>query len=317
MDLACSLGQSSVVRSGEGTSCKIFEQFESRNLLRNKYFSCKVRGNSRTSLRTCTSKKVKRNVCFSGCENVGLVAREKYDGHLWSLNARTSLFCSFRNSCKGQRAIWSRCQSNDSLAYVNGNGPNAEFLESNDESGVGPNHGSESSGSSEEGVGQGEETEEPTLDELRELLQKAMTELEVARLNSTMFEEKAQRVSEAAIALQDEAANAWTNVNSALDSVQQIVNEESVAKEAVQKATMALSLAEARLQVAIESLEGAKAGTTSSESSELSDSESDVKEDDKALVVAQEEIKECQLNLSSCEAELRQLQSKRRSYRKK
>ncbi|KAI8028118.1 hypothetical protein LOK49_LG02G00366 [Camellia lanceoleosa] len=73
-----------------------------------------------------------------------------------------------------------------------------------------------------------------------------------------MFEEKAQRISEAAIALKDEAGNAWDNVNSTRNTIQEIVNEETVAQEAVQKATMALSLAEARLQVAVDSLEAAK-----------------------------------------------------------
>ncbi|PQP98876.1 hypothetical protein Pyn_05110 [Prunus yedoensis var. nudiflora] len=209
------------------------------------------------------------------------------------------LACSFRqpnvlcgSQGAGSRAVWwSRCQSNDSLAYVNGNGRNVEYVEGHDESsGVGSVHGAELSGSKEEDghEEQKEESEAPILDEMRELLQNVMKELEAARLNSTMFEEKAQKISEAAISLQDEAANAWNNVNSTLDTIQEIVNEECVAKEGVQKATMALSLAEARLQVALESLEVAKRGTDSPEILQESDGEHDCKAEEKALSVAQE-----------------------------
>lgn len=299
MDLACNLRQPNVLRGGEGTSWRKIDCFDSRMLLRNRYFRCNVWANSRTVLKTSAGKKTKMITGFSGFENA-------------SLDCRTSLFCSFRNGFRGRRAVSSQCQNNDSLAYVNGNGPNAEFLESNDELGREPESGAELSGSREEGVEQVGEKEAPSLDELRELLQKAITELEVARLNSTMFEEKAQRISEAAIALQDEATNAWANVNYTLENVQQIVNEESVAKETVQKATMALSFAEARLQVAVESLDAAKGGTESPEAS----GERDVAEDEKAPLIAQEDIRECQVNLENCEAELRRLQSKKEELQK-
>ncbi|KAG2320401.1 hypothetical protein Bca52824_013614 [Brassica carinata] len=102
-----------------------------------------------------------------------------------------------------------------------------------------------------------DESESDSLEELRDLLHKAIEDLEVARLNSTMFEEKAQRISETAIALKDEATSAWHEVNKTLDVMRDTVDEESVAKEAVQTATMALSLAEARLRVVLESLEEA------------------------------------------------------------
>ncbi|PON52892.1 Glutathione-regulated potassium-efflux system protein KefB [Parasponia andersonii] len=312
MDLAYSLGQSNVLRCGEGTSYKTFDRSDSNILLRNRYFSYNFRGNWRVALKTSTGKKSKKTVCLSACKNANSAAKEKSHSRGWSLYPRISLFCSFHNVQKGSRNVWLQCQNNDSLAYVNGSGPSAEFLESNGEgSGSGSDDGGEPSGSREEVGEQEEVSEAPSLDELKELLQKAMTELEVARLNSTMFEEKAQKISEAAIALQDEAANAWNNVNSTLDNVQQIVNEESATKEAVQRATMALSLAEARLQVVVESLEAAKGGAESPDSSELSALESEVKEDEKAFLVAREEIKECQANLENCEAELRRLQSKK------
>ncbi|KAB1208874.1 K(+) efflux antiporter 2, chloroplastic [Morella rubra] len=142
------------------------------------------------------------------------------------------------------KAVWSWCQSNDSLAYVNGNGHNVDDVGGSDES-SGDDSGQLNVSGEEEG--RGEDMEATIVDELRELLQKAaMRELEVAWLNSTIFEEKTQRISEAAIALQDKA---------------EIVNEECVAKEAVQKATMSLALSEARLQVVVESLKAAKRET--------------------------------------------------------
>lgn len=313
MDLTYSLGQSNVLRCSERTSYKTFDRSDS-HLLRKRYFSCNFRGNSRICLKTSSGKKTKKTICFSGCENSNLVAaRDKSDCYGWSLNPRISLFSSFH---KGSRPVWLRCQNNDSLAYVNGNGLNAELLESNGEySEVGPDNGDGLSGSREEG-GEQEVSEAASLDELRELLQKAMTELEVARLNSTMFEEKAQKISEAAIALQDVASNARNDVNSTLDNIQLIVNEECVAKEAVQKATMALSLAEARLQVVVESLEAVKDEKESLDGSESSGIEIDIIEDERAFLLAREEIKECQVNLANCEAELRWLQTKKKELQK-
>ncbi|KAJ4914611.1 hypothetical protein Rs2_00161 [Raphanus sativus] len=154
--------------------------------------------------------------------------------------------------------------------------------------------------------------------ELRELLQKAIKDLEVARLNSTMFEEKAQRISETAISLKDQAASAWHDVNITLDLMRVTVDEESVAKEAVQKATMALSLAEARLRVVLESLEEAAAGSNgvpeASVESEKRDSVEDREEE--ALLAAKDDIKECQANLANCEAQLSGLQSKKDELQK-
>ncbi|VVA89608.1 unnamed protein product [Arabis nemorensis] len=213
------------------------------------------------------------------------------------------------------------CQGNDSLGNA---GSHEGFSERNDES--------EATVLKEEkDVKAGNETD--SLEELRELLQKAIKELDVARLNSTMFEEKAQRISETAIALKDEAASAWDEVNKTLDVVRDTVDEESVAKEALQKATMALSLAEARLQVVVESLEAGeengvpeagggngfpKAGGENGvpEESEETEKRDDVKDKEEALLAAKDDIKECQVNLANCEAQLCCLQSKKDELQK-
>ncbi|KAF2554943.1 hypothetical protein F2Q68_00012651 [Brassica cretica] len=157
-----------------------------------------------------------------------------------------------------------------------------------------------------------EENESDSLEELRELLHKATEELEVARLNSTMFDDKAQRISETAIALKDEAASVWLQVNNTLDLIRDTVDEESLAKEAVHKATMALSLAEARLRVVEESLEsnGILEPSQETEKTDL------LKDKEEALVAAKDDIIECQLNLASCEAQLSGLQSKKEELQK-
>ncbi|CAN6711105.1 unnamed protein product [Malus baccata var. baccata] len=320
MDLACTFRQPNVLYAIEGASYKKLNCFSSPIIFGSKDVSCNFLGNSRIVVKACSGKKLKRTVCVSGFRISRLAYREKSDDHLWNSNPKVPLSCNFSRVFKGSRAVWwSRCQNNDSLAYVNGNDRNVEYLEGHDEStGVESVHDAELTDSREkEGHDeQKEEPEAPTLDELKELLQNAMKELEAARLNSTMFEEKAQRISEAAISLQDEAANAWNNVNLTLDAVQEIVNEETITKEGVQKATMALSLAEARLQVAVESLGVAKRERSSSEISQENDGEHDCKEEEKALLVSQEDFKECQANLAICEAELMRLQSKKEELQK-
>ncbi|KAL0002513.1 hypothetical protein SO802_016294 [Lithocarpus litseifolius] len=308
MDIACGFRQPSVFHGCEGTSCKTLDRFHLHLQFKSRGFGCNFQGDSRIVLKPHLSKKMKRSIVSSGYSNSSTVALGDFGSQLWRSNLRRSLFCNLDNVFKGSRTVRSWCQGNDSLAYVNGNGRNVEFIESSDESpGI---DGGELNDSREE-EGRGEEVEVLSLDELRELLQKAIRELEAARLNSTVFEEKAQKISEAAIALQDEAASAWNDVNSTLDTVQEIVNEECIAKEAVQNATMALSLAEARLQVAVESLDAAKGGNDSLEGSRESDEENNIDEEKKAHLVAQEEIKECQENLVYCEVELRRLQSKK------
>lgn len=308
MDIACGFRQPSVFHGCEGTISKTLDRFDLHWQFKSRGFGCNFLGDSRIVLKPHLSKKMKRSIVSSGYSNSSMVALGEFDSQLWRSNLRRSLFCNLDNVFKGSRTVRSWCQGNDSLAYVNGNGRNVEVIESSDENpGV---DGGELNDSREEEV-RGEEVEVLSLDDLRELLQKAIRELEAARLNSTVFDEKAQKISEAAIALQDKAASAWNDVNSSLDTVQEIVHEECIAKEAVQKATMALSLAEARLQVAVESLDAAKRGNDSLEGSRKSDGENNFDEEKKALLVAQEETKEFQENLANCEVELRRLQSKK------
>ncbi|KAK1261095.1 hypothetical protein QJS04_geneDACA001932 [Acorus gramineus] len=207
-----------------------------------------------------------------------------------------------------------RCQTNDSVAFIKGNNHNLDFSGTNsgegssssssiDGSGAGPPSDAEGKGSA------GEEAETPQLEDLRELLEKAMKELEVARLNSTMFEERAQSISEAAIAMKDEAMSAWNDVNSILSAVQEMVGEEDHAKEAVQKATMAFSMAEARLQLAVEALDAVKEAA-------LEDSTWSGEEEEEAVLVARDEIQECRDCLMNCEAELRRVQNRKAELQK-
>ncbi|KAF2554942.1 hypothetical protein F2Q68_00012650 [Brassica cretica] len=161
-----------------------------------------------------------------------------------------------------------------------------------------------------------DESESDSLEELRDLLHKAIKDLEVARLNSTMFEEKAQRISETAIALKDEATSAWHEVNKTLDVMRVTVDEESVAKEAVQTATMALSLAEARLRVVLESLEEAAGSNGVPESSQETEKCDSAEEKEEALLAAKDDIRECQVNLADCEAQLTSLQNKKDELQK-
>ncbi|CAD6259014.1 unnamed protein product [Miscanthus lutarioriparius] len=165
-----------------------------------------------------------------------------------ALRGRGGLFylAPTRGSPLSLRAIGRppRCQGSDSLAYVDGP------LEAAKDSGEVSDEEATSSWSDDDrGPGPAD------VDGLREMLHRSRNELEVARLNSTMFEEKAQRISESAIALKDRADVAQRDVSAAVATVQEIIGKEADAKDAVQKATMALSMAEARLQLAAEALE--------------------------------------------------------------
>ncbi|KAG2569869.1 hypothetical protein PVAP13_7NG445300 [Panicum virgatum] len=184
-----------------------------------------------------------------------------------------------------------RCQGNDSLAYVDG-----------------PLEGTKGSGevNDDEDTSSGREVD---LDALREMLQRSRKELEVARLNSTMFEEKAQRISESAIALKDRADSAQRDVSAAVAMVQEIISKEADAKEAVQKSTMVLSMAEARLQLAAEALE-AKRGSVGPMEVSFEGME------EESLASAQEEIKDCRAVLRKCEEELRHIQDKKMELQK-
>nr|XP_007135028.1 hypothetical protein PHAVU_010G095800g [Phaseolus vulgaris]ESW07022.1 hypothetical protein PHAVU_010G095800g [Phaseolus vulgaris] len=286
MDAAFRLPQSNVVLDGLN-SCTVFG---------GRGFGCAFLGN----LRTTTKDR------FSRMNKIGSWSGSRVDcfGELKVLSGKRSL-CWKRNELfRGNRKIWTKCQGNDSLSYLNGNGRNVDRVESADE-----DYGS--SAESSEPLGEegqegrkeagGEVVEEQNVDELKELLQKAKKELEAARENSIAFEEKVKKISETAIFLQDEAASSWNNVTSTLDIIQDIVSQEFVAKEAVQKATMALSLAEAKLQVAIESCE-------------VTNDDKDIMQEEKELLDAKEDIKEGQTNLANCESKLRDLQCRKEEF---
>jgi len=301
MEFACYIQQTNAFYSRQGTSCRVSNRLYSR-------FRYKSYGYNAVDLKIVSrerpSKTLKKSVLYGS--GSGMRSHLRVGGY-----ASNPLFCNFIDGFEGLRSVKLRCQGNDSLTYIDGNGRNVEIGKGNDK-----NLRAGSNGGLGEEDGRGEKVMETemaaealSLDELRELLQKAMRELEVARLNSTMFEEKAQSISETAIALQDEASSAWNDVNSTLDMIQDIVNKEGVAKEAFQKATMALSLAEARLKVAVESIKSTKEGVDSLEGSGESDVENDDKEDYETILAAQNDIRECQANLANCEAELRRLQS--------
>ncbi|KAL7238846.1 hypothetical protein ACSBR2_004861 [Camellia fascicularis] len=320
MDLASSFHKPNVFHRSEGTSCRNSERFDSHLKIRCRGIGCNFLANPRFTSKGYPEKKLKKMI-VSGTSsiNLGKIAKGEFSSHLWGYNSSGSLICNSVNAFKMSRGVvWSRCQGSDSLAYIDGNGRNVEFVEShNEESSRGDSNVSPELNGSGEEVGEGEEDKgRPTLDELRELLQTALKELDVARLNSTMFEEKAQRISETAIALTDEAANAWDNVNFTFSTIREIVNEETVAKEAVQKATMALLLAEARLQVAVDSLEAAKGRNNSLEYEGHGEESNDLKREGEAFLVAQDDIRECQTTLANCEADLRLLQSRKEELQK-
>ncbi|KAJ6825152.1 K(+) efflux antiporter 2, chloroplastic-like [Iris pallida] len=272
MDLACGFQQPGVPGYGTGSSCRI-----SSSKIRFGGHQLSFLGDAKVSYKSC------------------------------SLKRRDNFFLLLKYKTTISRPSGSlRCQPNDSLAFVDGSAQNVESSEN------GPIGAAEIGDSDGEVTGPKVEEKEKdaySLEDLRELLQKARKELEVAQLNSTMFEEKAQRISESAIALKDEAERAWSNVTSAVSSIQEYIGEEGIAKEAVQKATMALSMAEARLQLAIEASDSRK------EQSELTDS-SLRSDEDKELLSAQEEITECKANLENFETELRKIQNKKAELQK-
>ncbi|PPS02654.1 hypothetical protein GOBAR_AA18009 [Gossypium barbadense] len=341
MDFACSFKRPMVFHGGEGSisSYRMLDPLCPRFKCRNLSYSVV---DPMIGSKTRCLKKMRKSMAYGGCLSSNLVFGGEFNRHLCSAYSSRSLCYGLRDVSK-VRVVRLCCQGNDSLAYADGNGRNVEFAESGD----GSLSGTVSNGLEEEDRNLNGEVETPSLDDLREVLQKAIKELEVARLNSRMFEEKALKISEAAIALKDEAANAWNDVNSTLKMIQDIVNGECVAKEAVQKAMMALSLAEARLQVTADSSEYLKKGNDSPEnsgesdveidiredngaaltaqneirecspeSSGESDVEIDIREDNGAALTAQNEIRECKEKLENCQAELRHLQSKKGELQK-
>lgn len=312
MDYACSFR----IHVGEGTSNRTFGRLNLQSR-----FSCNFLGNPRFLLEVHPTKKLKKIVACSGdVISTRKITKGELNSCLLRFDRSKNSVCNFGYLVKTSKGVVkSRCQGNDSVAYIDEDGRDVETISShNEESLIGGTNGSPENNDSRE-EGEEEEVDVPSLDELRELLQKALKELEIAQLNSTMFEEKAQRISEAAIALKDEAEHARDDVNSAIYSIEEIVNEEGVAKEAVQKATMALSLAEARLKLAVDSLAVAKERLTSLELSRESDLEyesggeelNSLRAEEEALLAAQDNIKECQATLANCEEALMQVQNRK------
>jgi len=318
MDLACSLPQSRMLHGGVGTSYRHGSVGQLGCFdFRGRGFGCAVFDSSRS-----VSKFRVSGMSVSACWSKSRVVTGR---EFKVLNIKRSLSCKNNsNLFMGSRVIWSKCQGNDSLAYVAGNGRTVDFVEgSGEDAGLRPvscvelDAPLEEEGQAERKEGGSEiGAEELSVDQLKEVLQKARKELEVAQINSTMFEEKVKKISETAISLHDEAVISCNNVNSTLDTIKEIANKELMAKEAVQNATMALSLAEARLQVAVESLEPAKEIPDSGQGSNDSNGDKDVEKEEKAILFAQEDIKECQANLANCEAELRRLQNRKEELQK-
>lgn len=220
----------------------------------------------------------------------------------------TKILEDFSSNCvlKTSRGILkTACQGNDSAAFLNGNGRDVESTETKN-----VENSKEETKSDSRDKGEEAEVVAPTLDELKELLQKALKELEITQLNTIMFEDKAQRISEAAIALKDKALNAWDDVNSALIAIEDVVKEEVPVKESIQRAKMALSLAEARHQVALESLETAK------EKNEGENENLNLLKEEETLLAAQKDMKECMANLENCEKALMRLQNRKDELQK-
>lgn len=297
MDISCSFQ----IRGIEGTSSRALKQLTVRSRLDYKLFS-----NTRLVLRVGPRKKLKLIASSCSVVNSSKITGCELKSCLWSYSKPKCTVCLLKTS----RGVKVTCQGNDSIAYIDGNGRDVDFVDSSSgetasgETNLDPE---KINGSSDKG--DEEEVENPSLDEWKKVLQKALKELEIAQLNSTMFEEKAQRISEAAIALKDEASNAQSNVDLTLTAIEKIENEEIEPKEAVQRAKMALSLSEAKLSVAVDSLKVAKERKFSPE---IEDEKlNSVGEEEDAVFVAQEDTRECHLTLANCQGALTQLQNKK------
>ncbi|GAB2224160.1 hypothetical protein Drorol1_Dr00004908 [Drosera rotundifolia] len=322
MEAVCGLRPSVVFDSGsECKRCGAAEFSGSRYGNRISVLRCKYLGASRMVSRKGILLTTGRSVGGYQCLSSASCFRRGLSSDLLVLLPRNFGVVGCRND---NGLIASRCQGNDSVVYVNGHDQKVRSEEDYGEEVL----SDDVVGSLETEGNQDDEGEEgleiPSLENLRDLLQKALRELEVARLNSAMFEEKAQKISEAAISLKDKAADARNDVDATIDLIEEVVKEEAAAKEAVQKATMAFSLAEARLQVAVESVEAIRDrnacldGSLRTESVNESEEEAAnlLKREEEALLVAQEEIKFCRCTLESCETELKRLQNRKDELQK-
>ncbi|XP_042512286.1 K(+) efflux antiporter 2, chloroplastic-like [Macadamia integrifolia] len=320
MDSACCFKLPNVILGAEGSSSGTLGCSSSSLTVRCRNLSHNFFGHPRFVSKTCTPRSMKKTIS------------KHYRGEFDNLSRTTRLRGSFDGNLSNilkisRAAVLLQCQGDDSLAYVDGNCRNVELMETSKEGRKNSSTESLAIGSVSDVEAYGSEKKEeetPSTDDLRELLQKALKELEVSQLNSTMFEGKAQKISETAIALKDKATDAWNDVNTTLNNIQEIIAEESVAKEVVQKATMALSMAEARLQLAVETLEATKGTGDLPEASTGNDAEDvtateasySLTEEEEAIIEAQDEISNCRATLAYCEAELRSLQSKKEELQK-
>uniref|UniRef100_A0A7C8YHH8 Cation/H+ exchanger transmembrane domain-containing protein n=1 Tax=Opuntia streptacantha TaxID=393608 RepID=A0A7C8YHH8_OPUST len=311
MNLGCSFKQSNLFHGIECRRCKTLDFVHSRSRFRG--FGHKYLGALRPISGIHLSKNARRIGGVRGC------SKKDFDDHLCGSRLRTPMLGGLGSKLEMSTSVL-RCQSSDDAVYLDGNGRNVELgKDSKEESLKEEDNPMTELNDSRAGKDEKEAEEEPPADELRESLQKARRDLEVARLNSEMFEEKAQKISETAIALKDEAENARNDVDRALKMIEEVVNQELNTKEAVQKATMALSLAEARLQVALESVKTSRSGSLPSEGLAGSDSDNQdreevtnlLKQEEESLLASEEEIKECKLALEKCEAELTRLHHKK------
>ncbi|XP_071697736.1 K(+) efflux antiporter 2, chloroplastic-like [Rutidosis leptorrhynchoides] len=299
MSFSCSFP----IHGYQGTSCRTSEQLNSQSTV-----GYNILGNTRFVSKHGCRRKLITSISH-GFKSIRISKREM-DSCLRSSSGLRHSVCIHKTS---NGKFITASQGNDSVAFINGNERDIESVETKDEESLNEetNYSPEKKKDLKD---KGEpEVDVSTLDELKELLQKALKELEIAQLNSTMFEIKAQRISEAAIALKDEALNKWDDVNSALISIEEIVKEEDPTKEAIKRAKMALSLAEARHQVALESLEFIKEKSLKDGSLENA-SEADnlnLIKNEETLLAAQKDMTECRENLENCEKALIKLQNRK------
>ncbi|KAI5066344.1 hypothetical protein GOP47_0018968 [Adiantum capillus-veneris] len=108
------------------------------------------------------------------------------------------------------------------------------------------------------------EGEENSIEHLKGMLQSALEELDLARLNSSKIEEDAQAITERAIALRDKAVAAEARAENAAATVSGLHNEELGLEGHLSKARISLAEAEARLVLAQNALKQAKEAGSSS-----------------------------------------------------
>ncbi|KAH9604106.1 hypothetical protein KSS87_010446 [Heliosperma pusillum] len=311
MDVGVNFKQSNLIHGVKCERYRVSDFLQPKLDSRISVFGCEKRGNARPVARMYISRNVRRNSCV----NRGSISSVP----CIRSSLRKPVVCGSELGRLSLKWIV-RCQGSDSVVYIDGDGRSVEVGKDLEGGTLGEEDGLAVESKKVEGEKSDKEGEEAvSVEELKELLQKASRELEVARLNSIMYERKAQNFSEASIALKDQAESARNAVESAFKMVEEVVNQELGAKEAVQKATMALSLAEARLQVALESVEASRRksvnGEVSLENNSEKASEEEVadllRDEEEGLQFAQAEIAECKLNLEKCEAELTRLQRKK------